>query len=66
MQPLLFTISVFSGLLSFATYNLGFAIEKKVVDSLDLEIRRKFLSMMFTLIKNRKWLFYLFTLWCIL
>ncbi|MHA1302653.1 MAG: DMT family transporter [Candidatus Heimdallarchaeaceae archaeon] len=56
MASLYFSISLVSGLLSFASYNLGFAIEKEAIEQLTKEERSQFFQMLSLLIRNKKWL----------
>lgn len=60
MGSIWFTFSILSGLLSFASYNIGFALEKKAVKNLPEDIKSKTLLMYRTLITNRLWLTGLF------
>ena len=60
MSKLLFTISVLSGLASFASYNLGFALEKKAIQKLPEEVKERTKTMLKAIITNPLWLFGLF------
>ncbi len=54
------TISIIAGLLSFSSYNIGFALEKEAINSLEQKKREKFFPMIIELITKLKWLFGLF------
>ncbi len=60
MSKILFTVSVLSGLTSFALYNIGFALEKKAIQKLPDEIKEKTKSMLKAVLTNRLWLLGLF------
>ena len=60
MSKILFTVSVLSGLTSFALYNLGFALEKKVIQKLPDEVKSKTKSMLKAILANPLWLLGLF------
>ena len=60
MSKILFAVSVLSGLASFASYNLGFALEKKAIQKLPEEIKENTKAMLKAILTNPLWIFGLF------
>ncbi len=57
MVNFLFIISVFSGLASFALYNIGFVLEKKAINKMSEEMKKTTKAMLKSILKNKLWLF---------
>lgn len=60
MDAFLFAISIISGLLYAALYNIGFVLEKKAILKLPSEKKEGFLTLLKSIIMNKLWLFGLF------
>lgn len=60
MVSFLFIISLFSGFVSFALYNLGFAFEKKAIKKLPEEKKNNTKLMLKSILTDKLWLFGLF------
>ncbi|MHA1814402.1 MAG: hypothetical protein ACTSX1_00200 [Candidatus Heimdallarchaeaceae archaeon] len=56
MSSWLFILSILSGLLSYSTFNIGFALEKKVVSKLQIDDQSRIISSIKQLIRNKTWL----------
>ena len=56
MTSWLFAISIISGLLSYSTFNIGFALEKKAIKNITLNREIKNLELLKELLKNKIWL----------
>ncbi len=56
MSSWLFIVSILSGLLSYAAFNVGFALEKKAVRKLRPEDQKRIVTMMKQLLRNKTWL----------
>ncbi len=57
MSIILFFISLLFGVLYFALYNIGFALEKQAIDKFPVEIKENYLKLIKQAIKTPKWLF---------
>jgi len=57
MVNFLFVISLLSGLVSFALYNIGFVLEKKAINKLPEKIKKSTKTMLKSIITNKLWLF---------
>ncbi|MHA1259213.1 MAG: DMT family transporter [Candidatus Heimdallarchaeaceae archaeon] len=57
---LLFVLSIFSGLISTAIYNLGFAFEKKAISTIELEKKISLKDLLLVILTNPLWIFGLF------
>ncbi len=57
MVNFLFVISILSGLVSFALYNIGFVLEKKAINKLPEEIKKSMKTLLKSIISNKLWLF---------
>ena len=60
MDGFLFAISIVSGLLYAALYNVGFVLEKKAILNLPIEKKEGFLTLLKSIITNKLWLLGLF------
>ena len=60
MDGLLFAISIVSGLLYAALYNIGFALEKKAILKLPNEKKEGVIPLLKSILTNKLWLFGLF------
>ena len=57
MVNFLFIASVFSGLASFALYNIGFALEKKAINKMSEEMKKTTKAMLKSILTSKLWLF---------
>ncbi|MCG3224266.1 MAG: EamA family transporter, partial [Candidatus Heimdallarchaeota archaeon] len=56
MSSWLFIVSILSGLLSYAAFNIGFALEKKAVKKLSIDDQKRIITMIKQLLRNKTWL----------
>ncbi|UJG40926.1 MAG: hypothetical protein K9W45_00360 [Candidatus Heimdallarchaeum aukensis] len=60
MVSITFILAIIFGLISYAAYNLGFALEKEVVDKIDEKDKKPFSKYLLRLLKEKRWLAGLF------
>ncbi|MHA1353404.1 MAG: hypothetical protein ACTSPP_11525, partial [Candidatus Heimdallarchaeaceae archaeon] len=60
MVSITFILAIIFGLISYAAYNLGFALEKEVVDKIDEKDKKPFSKYLLRLMKEKRWLAGLF------